>query len=135
MFSYKITCNAVNLDGSEEEVTKTLYFNLTQGDMVKLNLEKNGKLEELLKEIEASKDTEAMLKTFETIILTAYGVKDADGFFVKNQKYTDRFAASEEYSEFFIKLVTEEINPVTFLLEIMPKKIATEVAAKMGINK
>ncbi len=135
MFSYKITCTEVDPAGVEEEVTKSLYFNLTQGDMVKLNLEKNGKLEELLKEMEENKDTEAMLKTLETIILTAYGVKDSEGFFVKNQKYTDRFKASNAYSEFFIKLVSEEINPVTFILEIMPKKIATEVAAKMGVNK
>ena len=131
MYNYNITYT--DFDGNEK--TEKLYFHLTKADMLKLDIAKSGKLKDILEAIVADGDEAGMLYWFDKIIATAYGQRTPEGVFVKDQEKTKAFLASEAYSEFFIKLITQEIPANEFILGILPNEVANQVATELNNNK
>lgn len=116
---YKHVVKYEDYDGKPQE--KTLWFNLSKGELLKMELKAKNGLESTLREVSESKDRAKILEIFEWIIENAYGVKSDDGQrFVKNQEIIDSFKQSPAYDEFLFDLLTTEDAAVAFVRGIVP---------------
>ena len=106
------------------ERVEDFYFNLTEAEVMEMELGTAGGLAEMLQKIVAAKDAPMIIKTFKEIILKAYGVKSPDGKrFIKNDQVRDEFAQTEAFSILFIKLSTDADAASKFVNGIMPAKL------------
>lgn len=92
------------------EVTKKLYFNLTQAELSEISMDIDGGLEGLQNRVDD--DFKGNFKEYygiiKNIITKAYGVKSKDGrTLIKPEEETLKFIASEAYSVVLDKLFTD----------------------------
>ena len=139
---YKTNVTYENFDG--ETVTKTLYFNLTEAEMTKIYLRYDGKFDQYVDSIVHPTDEDGnkvapnpgkVISLFEMLALEAYGVRNEDNDFVKDEKKTKAFLSSEAYSKFFMNLLSDENAQQEFFIGIMPKEISAKVAEEFKENK
>lgn len=117
MFKYPVKYE--DYDGKPQE--KTLWFNLSKAELLRMEIKTKDGLEKHLKEVSESKDRARILETFEWIISVAYGEKSDDGqMFVKNEKVLDAFKQSPAYDVFLIDLLTTEDAATAFVKGIVP---------------
>lgn len=115
-----------DFDGNERE--ETFYFNLTETELMKMDLKANG-LAEMMRRIIAAENTSEIATVLEDIILSSYGEKSLDGKrFLKNDEIRDSFASSEAYSSLFMGLLQNEKEMAEFINGIVPTKIRTQVS-------
>ena len=112
----KVTLTFKTLEGQEER-TRDFYFNLTTSDIVKINSTLEGGLEGFLKKLRDEPDVNTIYKVFDAIILASYGKKTIEGKFIKTPELTAEFAASDAYSELFLKFWQNEDNFVEKFIE------------------
>lgn len=110
----------------DEEVTETFYFNLTTAELVDLSLSKGEGFQDHLKAIMRSKDSAALIKTFQELVMMTVGRREGNRF-VKTQQIRDEFATSEAYSEFLLKLVSDANAGANFINGVMPKKLRDQI--------
>lgn len=113
MFKMPVTYRT--FDG--KEITKDFYFNLNKGEIAELNFEFEGGFEAWLESIQADPNIPDMMKVFKELILKAYGKRLPNGQYVKTEEYTSAFAASDAYSEVFLKFIENENDFVNKFLE------------------
>lgn len=119
MFKDKVTY--IDYDGNER--TDTLYFNLSKAELLKMETSLNGGYSAFLEKVVESKDTPSIMKAFQDIIEKAYGKKSDDGRrFIKSEEITEEFLQSEAYSEFLMKLISDENYAANFVTGILPKQ-------------
>lgn len=122
----------VDFNGTER--TEDFYFNLTQAELIKLEVSAEGGFFEAAKGIIDSKETTKILAIFERLLSAAYGVKSDDGRdFVKSDDLWKRFETSEAYSVLFIGLLTDANEGAKLFNGLVPAGMA-ETAAKMEAN-
>lgn len=110
-----------DFDGTER--TEKFYFNLTKAEIMEMELSTAGGLQQILKDIIASKDVPKMIEMFKKIILASYGEKSADGKrFIKSKEITDAFTQTNAYSDLFIELATDDVAAAEFVNHIIPKE-------------
>lgn len=126
----KKTITYTDYNGMER--TEDFYFNLTKVELVKMEASVTGGLGEKLKRISAAKDGAAIMEVFEDLIKRSYGIKTADGGFVKRQEYFDAFVSTEAYSNLFMELVTNDTEAANFVNGIIPADMRKQmsIAAK-----
>ena len=74
------------------ERKEDFYFNLTEAEVMEMELSTKGGLTEMINRIVAAQDATAIVKIFKDLILKAYGVKSPDGKrFIKSQELRDEF--------------------------------------------
>lgn len=111
-----------NFDG--EEITETLYFNLTKTELFELYAEYSGGMEEIINKIAREKDKKALVTEFKKIILRCYGEKSEDGrHFNKNDAIRENFANSAAYDALFTEFLTTEDVMVNFMEGVIPKDL------------
>lgn len=116
---YKHVVKYEDLNGKPHE--KTLYFNLSRAEMIKMELASPNGLQEDLTTLVESGDRAKIIETFDGIIDKAYGVKSPDGQrFIKNQEVLDEFKQSGAYDEFFVELLTKPDVAEAFVRGIVP---------------
>lgn len=107
---------------NNQEVTEDFYFNLTKAELVEMQYEIGGGLEERLKKIIDAKDQPEIVKQFKEILLRAYGEKSPDGkYFNKSKEISERFSRTEAYSIIFMELATDAQKAADFINAITPK--------------
>lgn len=107
------------------ERTEDHYFNLTEAEIMEMELSITGGLAEMIQRIVAAQDAPAIIKTFKELILKAYGEKSPDGRrFVKEDvngyplyKY---FEQTEAYSKLFMELSTNDKAAADFVNGVIP---------------
>lgn len=121
MLTKKITYTNFN----DEEVTETLYFNLSQAELVEMQFSTSGGLREMIERIVESKDNMQILSTFKNIILKAYGEKSPDGKYLvkENGELAKRFIDSAAYDAFIMELFSNEQAMADFINGILPKDL------------
>lgn len=113
-----------------DTVTETHYFNLTKTELVELELDYAGGLENNLTAMVEAKDGRTLMKEFKKIILMAYGKKSEDGRrFIKTQELRDEFVQTAAYDALFIELVTDEEAAAKFIEAVLPEMDETEKSA------
>lgn len=113
------------------DVTRTedFYFNLTQAEIMEMELGTTGGLAEMIKKIIAAQDAPAIIKIFKDLILKAYGEKSADGkHFVKSEEISTAFSQTEAYSQLFMKLATDAEAAAKFVNGIIPANMDKSVS-------
>lgn len=112
---FKLPITYLGFDGKEK--TKDFYFNLTKGEVAELNFMIPGGLDGFLQGLQDDPNVKYIISTFKLLILKSYGKRTPDGKFIKSDELSEEFAATDAYSELFIKFINDEGDFVTKFLE------------------
>lgn len=117
------------VDYNDVERTEDFYFNLTEPELMEMELSADGGMAEMLKRIVNAKDTNSIMKIFKEIVRKSYGVKSDDGKrFIKNAEIQEEFVQSAAYSKIFMELATNDVAAADFVKGIMPKHISKQIS-------
>lgn len=112
------------------ERTETYHFNLSEAEIMEMELSTAGGFAEMIQKIVDAKDTPALIKTFKELILKAYGEKSPDGkYFNKSKELSEAFSHTEAYSKLFMELATDANSAAQFVNGIVPASMAQQAAA------
>lgn len=110
------------LDYNEVERTETHYFNLSEAEIVDMELGVDGGYSALLQKIVDTKDTPKLIKIWKEIIFKSYGVKSADGRrFEKSEELSIAFSQTPMYVQLYMSLVKDTNAAIEFANGILPK--------------
>lgn len=102
----KKTVKSINFNNEEQE--ETLYFNLTEPEIVEFDVEIPGGLEAFIENIDVEERPEEIMELFVKVIRKSYGEKSEDGkHFIKTDEATELFMASSSYSALFVELLSD----------------------------
>lgn len=125
------TITYTDYDGLER--TEDFRFNLTQAELVDMNVSMEGKMDQILDRIIKEKDIKQVMERFKELIKLSYGVKSDDGRrFVKNQEVLDAFLQTPAYDKFFMELATDTDAAAAFVNGIMPSIPENDKAKKVA---
>lgn len=125
----KETITYTNFDGVE--VKEDFYFNLTKAEIAQMQLEEKGGLAAKLQSIVDEKDPSKIIVVFKDLILKAYGEKSPDGkYFLKSEEIRRKFEATQAYSDFYMKLISDPDKAAAFIKAIVPQDLSTEKPAE-----
>ena len=125
MLKKKITY--VDYNGNER--TEEHYFNLTQAEIMEMEMSTTGGLPEKIQKIVAAQDSASIIKVFKDLILKAYGEKSDDGRrFIKSKEIATAFSQTEAYSQLFMELATDAKAAADFVNGIIPANIEKKLA-------
>ncbi len=115
----------VDFDGKEQE--ETLYFNLTEPEVVRLDVQFEGGLEVYINNLDEKVNPQNILSLFEKVLRASYGEKSDDGrYFVKEEKLVDLFYQSAAYSALFVELVQDADTAANFFNSLLSKTTVDE---------
>lgn len=121
---------------NEEKVTDVFYFNLSETDLIDMEVEHEGGLKAMLEALTESKDRKKTVDFFRDLVLRTYGVKSEDGkYFEKSKELSARFAQSAVYPVLFLELATSDKAAVEFLKGVIPKSMAEDLEKAMLVEK
>lgn len=127
----KKTITYEDLNG--DEVTDTFHFNFTKLELLETDLKLEG-LEDTVRRLTETQDSQQAYKLFKDIILSAYGEKSPDGkYFLKEddngRPLSRKFAASPACSEMIIEFLQKPEEGAAFIEACLPAKLVAEVKA------
>ena len=133
----KKTVTYIDYNGVEK--TEDFRFNLTEAELIEMELEVGGGLTEQMKAIVAAKDVPEIIRVFKRLILRAYGEMSPDGkYFMKVDKEGNplslMFSQTEAYSKIFMELATNDEKAAEFVNGIVPKHISEEARKQLSGN-
>lgn len=109
-------------DYNGEERTEDFYFNINKAELMEMNLNANGALEEYYKRLKDLHDGPQIATEYKKIILMAYGQKSLDGRrFIKSEELRTEFEQTEAFAELYMQLATEEGAAERFIAGVLPK--------------
>lgn len=133
----KKTITYVDYNGNER--TEDFYFNLSEAEIMEMEMGTVGGLSEMIQNVVQTQDSPALIKIFKDLILRAYGQKSLDGKrFIKSDNLRDEFAQTEAYSQLFMELATDDKAAAKFVNGIIPSKLeeaSKEAQAKFLAEK
>lgn len=103
----------------KNEVTNDFYFNLTEFEVVEINLMED------LKSVGQSADPRRVIPTFKRIVHAAVGQRIGEQF-VKSEQFADAFLASNAYSQLFKTILggeNSEDKMTAFVQGIVPSDL------------
>lgn len=120
MLKHSITYKNFN----EEEVTRDFYFNLSEAELVEMQVAQRGQMEAYLRNIINSGDSRKLLDTMLSFVKGAYGVRSDDGAeFIKTEIAWDRFRGSGAWDSLFLQMVKDPDFMVNFIRGILPANL------------
>ena len=124
-----LTKSITYTDYNGVERTENFYFNLTEAEILEMQLSTTGGLAEMIQQVVDSNDQVAIIKIFKDLVLKAYGEKSADGkYFDKSQEISTRFSHSPAYSKIFMELATDADAAAAFVNGIVPSSMSKKLA-------
>ena len=112
---FKIPLTYLTYEG--KQTSKDFYFNLNKGEIAEVHMSLPGGIDGFLDTLSGTPEPADVVMVFRTIILKAYGKRTPDGRFFKSKELSDEFAASDAYSELFLKFMDNEDDFVTKFME------------------
>lgn len=111
-------------DFNDVERTETKFFNLTETEIMEMELGTAGGVAELLQRIVAAKDQPTIIKFFKDFILKAYGEKSPDGLrFDKSEQMRQDFSNTQFYNLLFMELATDDEKAAKFVNGVIPQSV------------
>ena len=112
-------------DYNDAERTEDFYFNLSEAEVIEMELSTAGGLAEMIQGIVKAQEGPAIIKIFKDLIVKAYGEKSIDGkSFVKVDEKGNplwvKFSQTAAYSKLFMELATDADAGAKFVNGIMP---------------
>ena len=109
------------VDYNNNKRTEDFYFNLSEAEILEMEMSTVGGFVEMINRIVAANDTPSIVKVFKEIIFKAYGQKGPDGKqFIKSEELSTAFSQTEAYSQLFMKLATDADAAAKFINGIAP---------------
>lgn len=113
------------------ERTENFYFNLSEAEVVEMEMTTEGGMGASIQKVIDAKDAPTIIRVFKDLVLKAYGVKSDDGRrFMKTKadgsRYADDFKETEAYSQIFMELATDSDAAAKFINGILPQKLAQQ---------
>lgn len=106
------------------ERTETKWFNLTEAEVMEMELGTAGGVAEMLQRIIDAKDQPTIIKFFKKFILKSYGEKSADGtYFEKSEEISRKFSCTQFYSLLFMELATDDGKAAAFVNGVIPNSM------------
>jgi hypothetical protein len=122
-------------DYNDVERTETFWFNLSQAELMEMELGTVGGMREMVNRIVAAQDLPSITKVFKDLILKSYGEKSPDGKrFIKSPELSEAFSQTEAYTELFMELATDADAASDFMNGIVPKKLAEQMKEQQAQN-
>jgi hypothetical protein len=122
-------------DFNDEEVTDTLYFNLSKSELVDLEVKYEGGFKRMIEKIIESRSRKEIVELLKDIIKMSYGEKTPDGkSFYKKQGdvvLSDAFIQTAAYDQLFFEMIEDSDVGAAFIIGILPPEYQGE-AAKAG---
>lgn len=114
-----------NLDG--EMVEKEFHFNLSKGELIRLEAENDGKggYQAAMQRIVDAKDGKAIMDEFENIIMLTVGERQGDQF-VKNDEIRSAFRNTAAFDELLMELATDAAAGAAFVNAVIPAHLANQ---------
>lgn len=123
---FKTTITFENYEG--EEITKTLYFRLTQAEIVNAEFNSpDGSVLDMLRKMANEKNMKLIVPLVKRFMLMSYCERQEDGTLLKNQEMRDRFESSDEFSELFMQLISDIDALSEFINNIVPKSSQKDI--------
>lgn len=120
-------------DFNEHERTEDFWFNLTEAELIEMEMSMNGGLSEMIQKIVRTQDTSEIIKIFKKLILASYGEKSMDGKrFIKSKELSDGFSQTNAFSKLFMELATDDKAAAEFVDGIVPQRVAKNAQAKLN---
>ena len=119
------------------ERTETFYFNLSQAELIDMQLGgKDGLYSNKLQKMIDNHDAAAIVATIKEFVLKSYGEKTDDGTrFIKSPEISEAFMQTEAYSQLITELLSDDAKSSEFILAIMPQALREAAVAEMNKNK
>lgn len=115
----KKTITYTDYNGTER--TEDFYFNLTQAEVMEMEMSVNGGIAEMIQRVVAAKDGATIISIFKDVIKRSYGKKSLDGRkFEKSEEIWSEFERTEAYSILFMELATNAEEAAKFIEGIIP---------------
>lgn len=115
-------------DGNDYE--EDFYFNLNKSELVKLQTSIPGGLEQMIRNIIAAKDENALMSMFAKVIHLSYGEKSPDGkHFIKSEELANAFEQTLAYDNLFMDLINDADKAAAFINGILPSDAKSDVKA------
>lgn len=112
------------IDYNGVERTEDCYFNLTQAEVVEMEMGVEGGYSEMINRVIASKNAIEIMRIFKDFISKSYGIKSPDGIrFEKSAEISNAFMQTEAYSNLFMELCTDANSAAEFVKGILPKPV------------
>lgn len=122
----KETITYVDYNGTTR--TEDFMFNLTEQELVDMQLTTAGGYAETVKAIIDAKDQPALIAIFKELLLKSYGKKTPDGRrFDKSKEIVDDFVHCPAYSILYMRLVTDDQYAAKFIAGLIPADLAEKV--------
>lgn len=97
-------------------------FNLTEAEILKMEWSTSGGFANKLQNILDKKDAVLIMRTFDEIIDTSYGIISPDGrLFVKTPEALSEFKSTQAYSDLYKKLCTDANAAINFINSVIPE--------------
>lgn len=129
MFKRTITYS----DYNGVERTEDFYFNLTQAELMEMELSTAGTFTAMVQGIINAKDAPSIAKIFKELLFKAYGQKSPDGRrFVKSEELSKEFSETPAYSQLYMELATNDDKAAEFVNGIMPAELAAQAVDNAG---
>ena len=110
--------------------TEPFYFNLSQADILELELGTEGTFTGLVQKIIDTQDTPKLIRWFKKLIMLSYGEKSVDGKrFIKSDELSEAFVQSPAYDVLLMEFFNEPNAASDFVNGIAPKEIDREKLA------
>lgn len=114
--------NITYVDYNGVERTEPFYFNLTESEIMDMQLTTAGGLDQILQNIIDSKDMPELIRLFKKIIFLAYGEKTPDGRRLrKSEEISKAFSETEAYNKLYMELVRDDKKAAEFINAVIPK--------------
>lgn len=118
----KKTITYVDYNGTQR--TEDFYFNLSQAEIMEMEMSTVGGFVEMINRIVEAQDTPSLIKIFKDLILKTYGEKSLDGKrFIKSDEIREAFSQTEAYSQLFMELATNANAAAEFVNGVIPKSL------------
>lgn len=122
----KKTVNYTNFD--DVACSETLYFNLTEAELMEWQLSDNGGLAGYIQGIIDTNDQAKAGELFKKVLLKSYGEKSSDGkYFMKSEEISKRFECSPAYSVLYMELISDAKAASDFVNGLLPKSLVERV--------
>ena len=121
---YKKTISYTDYNGVSR--TEDFYFNLSEAEILEMELGVNGGYSEYLMKIVNANDGPTLVKLFKDLILKCYGEKSEDGKrFIKSPELSEAFSQTEAYSKLYMELALNADAASEFCNKVVPAKMST----------